>query len=100
MVGEKNAHIPSEAYSDRYASAFCDEVFSRASSLGLDVFANYPGTAVYDDHVPFLQQGIPAVDLIDFDFPQWHTAADTPDICSEETLFQVGTLVTNLIYIP
>jgi glutaminyl-peptide cyclotransferase len=100
MVGEKNANIPREGYSNRYAPAFCDRIFSRAESLGLDVFQNYPGASVYDDHVPFLQKGIPAVDLIDFDFPQWHTAADTPAICSAESLEQVGTLVTDLIFRP
>ncbi len=100
MVGEKNASIPREAYSHQYAPEFCDRIFSRAESLGLGVFLNLPGPAVYDDHVPFLQRGIPAVDLIDFDFPQWHTTADTPDICSEDTLEQVGTLITSIIYIP
>jgi hypothetical protein len=59
-----------------------------------------PGPAVWDDHVPFLEKGIPAVDLIDFDFPQWHTTADVPEICSEGSLEQVGRLVTNIVYRP
>jgi Zn-dependent M28 family amino/carboxypeptidase len=75
-------------------------VFDRAADLGLDVFEPVPGPAVYDDHVPFLLAGIPAVNLIDFDYPQWHTVADTPDRCSPATLEQVGRLVTDLVYRP
>ena len=39
-----------------------------------------------DDHIPFLNQGIPAVDLIDFDYPWWHTLGDTADKVSEASL--------------
>jgi signal transduction histidine kinase len=43
-----------------------------------------------DDHTPFLEKGIPAVDIIDFDYPYWHTTADTPDKVSPESLQAVG----------
>jgi len=43
-----------------------------------------------DDHIPFLQRGIPAVDIIDFDYPYWHTTQDTPDKVSTESLKAVG----------
>lgn len=43
-----------------------------------------------DDHTPFLEKGIPAVDIIDFDYPYWHTVADTPDKVSPENLQVVG----------
>jgi Zn-dependent M28 family amino/carboxypeptidase len=47
-----------------------------------------------DDHTPFLQAGIPAVAIIDFDYPYWHTRADTPDKVSPQSLQIVGeTLV-------
>ncbi len=43
-----------------------------------------------DDHTPFLEAGIPAVDIIDFDYPYWHTTQDTPDKVSAESLQVVG----------
>jgi Zn-dependent M28 family amino/carboxypeptidase len=43
-----------------------------------------------DDHTPFLQAGIPAVDIIDFDYPYWHTTEDTPDKVSASSLEAVG----------
>ncbi len=58
------------------------------------------GRAIWDDHVPFLRAGIPAVDLIDFDYPQWHTSRDTPEACAPASLEQVGRLVTDLCYRP
>lgn len=100
MVGEKGARIPQEGYSLAQAPAWTNLVFERAAALGLDVFEAVPGPAVYDDHVPFLLAGIPAVNLIDFDYPQWHTHEDTPERCSPATLAQVGRLVTDLVYRP
>jgi glutaminyl-peptide cyclotransferase len=43
-----------------------------------------------DDHTPFLEAGIPAVDIIDFDYPYWHTVEDTPDKVSAASLQAVG----------
>ncbi len=100
MVGKKNLQIPMEAYSLAYAPEWTATVFDRADQLGLAVFLPAQGPAVYDDHVPFIQQGIPAVDLIDFDYPQWHTTGDTPDRCSAASLEEVGRLMVDLIYRP
>ena len=46
--------------------------------------------AMLDDHIPFVQIGIPAVDMIDFDYPYWHTTQDTPDKVSAESLEAIG----------
>jgi hypothetical protein len=43
-----------------------------------------------DDHTPFLEAGMPAIDIIDFDYPYWHTVQDTPDKVSVESLRAVG----------
>jgi hypothetical protein len=45
---------------------------------------------MYDDHIPFVQMGIPAIDIIDFDYPYWHTTKDTLDKVSAESLEAVG----------
>ncbi len=43
-----------------------------------------------DDHLPFARRGIPTVDIIDFDYPYWHTVEDTADKASPESLERVG----------
>jgi glutaminyl-peptide cyclotransferase len=43
-----------------------------------------------DDHVPFARRGIPSIDIIDFDYPYWHTVADTADKVSSDSLERVG----------
>ena len=48
---------------------------------------------ILDDHVPFIQAGIPAVDLIDFDYEYWHTVADTSDKVSPESLQVIGDVL-------
>jgi Zn-dependent M28 family amino/carboxypeptidase len=59
---------------------------------------------IYDDHIPLNDIAkIPAVDIIDFDYPNefynyWHTTEDTPDKCSPQSLAQVGVLLLNYIY--
>ncbi len=98
MVGQKDVSIPMEGNSLREAPEWTRRVFARADALGLGAFAPVEGPAVFDDHVPFLREGIPAVDLIDFDFPEWHTTRDTPAVCSAASLETVGRLVTDLAY--
>jgi hypothetical protein len=100
MVGRRGLSIGMEGYSQRFAPELTAAVFARAHDLGLAAFVPEPARAVYDDHVPFLEVGIPAVNLIDFDFPEWHTHGDTPEIIDPWALEQVGTLVRSLIYEP
>ncbi len=100
MIGGKDARVPQEGYSLEHAPDWTATVFARAAELGLGMFEAAPGRAVFDDHVPFLGAGVPAVDLIDFDYPQWHTVDDTPAHCSAASLAQAGRLVTDLAYRP
>jgi Zn-dependent M28 family amino/carboxypeptidase len=55
----------------------------------------FPNTQieVSDDHIPYLKAGVPAVDLIDFDYPPWHRATDTLDKVSAHSLKIVGDVV-------
>jgi hypothetical protein len=98
MVGRKGLSIGMEAYSKQYAPELTLAVFERAQRLGLGAFEARQAQPVYDDHVPFLQVGIPAVNLIDFDYPAWHTHADRPDQCDPASLQQVGRLVASLAW--
>jgi hypothetical protein len=50
--------------------------------------------------MPFLNAGIPAIDVIDFSYPEWHTTHDTPDKCSPESLEGVGQVLLSLVCKP
>ena len=52
---------------------------------------------VEDDHTPFMKAGVPAIDLIDFDFPQWHTLQDRPNVLSKRSLDAAGEAVVELM---
>lgn len=72
-----------------------------AAELGYDrQFIAQPKHRLLDDHIPFLQRGIPAVDIIDFDYPYWHTTQDTPDKVSPASLERVGRVLERWIRGP
>ncbi len=98
MIGDRDLQIHREDYSQEHARDVVDRIWSTAARLKLPAFKPSVKYPMLDDHIPFLQAGIPCVDLIDFDYPFWHTLADTPDKCSPESLAQVGTLLVTLIY--
>ena len=98
MVGKKNLHLPVERNSQKYAAELVDRIWTKAEQLGLPAFDRSPGPEMIDDHLELLRVGIPTVDLIDFDYPYWHTIQDTEDKCSPESLGIVGTLLLHLIY--
>ncbi|MFH2056362.1 MAG: M28 family peptidase [bacterium] len=101
MVGDKNQRFPQEGFSVRYEPDLVDAIWGRAHDLGLgEVFPDYLTDPIHDDHLSLLAAGIPAVDIIDFDFPYWHTTADTPDKCSAASLELVGQLMLSLIQDP
>jgi hypothetical protein len=50
-------------------------------------------TTVEDDHIPFLQAGVPSLDIIDLDYPHWHEASDTLDNVAARSLQVVGDVV-------
>jgi len=96
MVGKKDLTLRWEANSRKQASNVVDMVWQEAREMGIKNFRSVPGPAVYDDHVPFLNASIPAIDLIDFDFPEWHTSRDTPAVCSPQSLEAVGAVLVSL----
>lgn len=88
MIGDADLNIYQERNSDPNLT---DEIWKTASELGYaGQFIAEPKYSMIDDHTPFIEAGIPAVDLIDFDYPYWHTTADTPDKVSARSLQIVG----------
>jgi glutaminyl-peptide cyclotransferase len=68
---------------------------ARRAGVGAIISSSTQGT-VEDDHTPFMRAGVPAIDLIDFDFPQWHTLQDRPSVLSERSLDAAGEAVVEL----
>lgn len=98
MVGDRDLRLPQEANSRRYAPQLVDRIWKKARDLGFTEFTSDVGEEILDDHLPLLETGIPAVDIIDFDYPYWHTISDSPDKCSPASLGIVGTVLLHLIY--
>ena len=76
MIGARDLKVrPETEYSAKWLN---DLVWAKAKEMGhQDVFVPVPGPVGGDDHLPFVQAGIPSIDLIDLmDYPQWHTAQD------------------------
>jgi hypothetical protein len=98
MVGDSDLQIYKEAISQRYAGDLNDYIWNIARDIGIDAFIDSVKHAVNDDHVPLLYSGIKAVDIIDFDYPYWHTREDTPDKCSPESLAKVGKVIVAAVF--
>lgn len=87
MIGDADQQIYYEQNSNR---ALREGIWNTAAELGYRQFVPQEKYSMLDDHTPFLQRGIPAVDLIDFDYPPWHTVSDTTDKVSAASLESVG----------
>ena len=89
MIGDRNLTIRRESNSTRWLT---DIVWGVARKLGHRAFMDEE-TTVEDDHIPFLKAGVPALDIIDLDYPAWHTAQDTLDAVGARSLQVVGDVV-------
>ena len=104
MVADKDPQFYIERYSYQQNSALVLELWEKAASLNLTSFKKQAKYTIFDDHVPLYQiAGIPAIDIIDFDFPNeqdnyHHTHQDIVENCSPKGLGEVGTLMLHHIY--
>ena len=90
--------FPIEGHSIESAPGLVNEIWTIAESAGHTAFVRTRRGHITDDHVPFIRQGIPAINIIDLPHPEWHTAADTPDCCSPDSLYQVGDTLLRYLY--
>jgi hypothetical protein len=98
MVGDRDLQIYQELYSLNRSPETVKRFWDLARDMGLgDIFVPVGRQAILDDHVPLLQAGIRCIDVIDFDYPYWHTTEDTPDKCEGESLRAVGSVVLRAI---
>lgn len=98
MIGDSDLGIPREANSAAAAPSVVDRVWRAARAVGADSFLDRTGPAMYDDHVPLIRAGIPAIVIIDPHYRYWHTVEDTPDKCSASSLSEVGAVLLELVY--
>ena len=98
MVGDADLQIFQEGYSVSRAPEVVARVWNVAAELGYgDVFQPAPRYTITDDHIPLLDRGVRAINVIDYDYPPWHTLADTPDKVSARSLQIVGDVAVALV---
>ncbi|MDP8268406.1 MAG: M28 family peptidase [Candidatus Tenebribacter davisii] len=98
MIGDADLSINIEHFSYHNSPNLVREVWNIADKLEYSEFKSRIETQIYDDHYPLIAAGFNAIDIIDFEYPVWHTLEDTPDKCSPHSLKVVGQTMINLIY--
>jgi len=94
MIGDKHLNIKREMQSNRNLR---DMVWDTAAKLGYQAYFTDDTISEDDDHMPFVKLGVPALDIIDVDYPPWHKDEDTLDKISAQSLDIVGTVVQEVI---
>ena len=88
MVGDENQVLYWEGQSDVELNV---QIWEVAGALGYgQVFVPEQRWQIIDDHLPFVRRGWRAIDVIDFEYPYWHTTQDTADKVSAESLGRIG----------
>jgi Zn-dependent M28 family amino/carboxypeptidase len=98
MIGDKDLTVPREEGSSQW---LVESIWGTAQQIGhTKEFPSRPSSVGDDDHMPFLRAGVPAVDIIDFEYgsaPEennyWHTKEDTLDKISARSLKIIGDVV-------
>ncbi len=98
MIGDSDLQIDMEYFSYHNSPDLVNEVWNTAQELGFNEFKSKITNRIYDDHYPLICAGFNAIDIIDFDYPVWHTLKDTPDKCSPYSLYVVGQTLLTIIY--
>jgi Zn-dependent M28 family amino/carboxypeptidase len=88
LVGDADQQLYYEGFSD---PELREKLWQIAAELEYrDFFIPQLRYTIIDDHLPFVRLGIPAVNIIDFDYDYWHTVEDTADKASPDSLHRVG----------
>jgi glutaminyl-peptide cyclotransferase len=95
MIGDKNLNVQPDQNS---TLSLRELVWKIAADMGYKEFFPTNPISIDDDHMPFIKLGVPAVDLIDFDYPAWHMEDDTLDKLSPRSLEVVGSVVVETIH--
>ncbi len=96
MIGDDELNIYQERSS---TDSLVKEIWDEAAALQYNTyFLPEKKYTIIDDHQPFLKKGIPSVDIIDFDYPEWHTTKDDINAVSAKSLGIVGRTIEAWLY--
>ena len=98
MIGDRDLQIYAERFSSERASNLTALVAEAAGASHAVHFHPDVRWPIIDDHIPLLDAGLPTVDLIDFDYPAWHTHRDLPDQVSAASLAEVARVCGWIVY--
>ena len=98
MVGDRTLEIYPETQSQARAANLVRIVLDAAHATSGIHFHEQARYTLIDDHVPLLEAGVPAVDIIDFDYGAWHTHRDLPNQVSAASLAEVARVAAWIIY--
>jgi glutaminyl-peptide cyclotransferase len=90
MIGDRDLNMRREENSTRWLT---DVIWSTAWRLGHQKHFLAESAPIEDDHLEFLAAGVESVNLIDLDYPPWHTAQDTLENVSARSLQVVGDVI-------
>jgi len=98
MIGDKDLNVYFERNSDVNLQK---EIWDIAANLGYgEFFIPEFRYSILDDHIPFIENEMIAIDIIDFDYPYWHTSQDTIDKLSPESLEIIGKTIYHWLLVP
>ena len=89
MIGDRDLQIKRDLNSTPWLT---DLIWAAAQKDKQTAFRN-ERTQIEDDHQPFVEAGVPSVDIIDLEYPAWHTPQDTLDADSARSLQVVGDVL-------
>lgn len=98
MIGDRDLRLYREGYSNKFFPQLVDSVWQLGRRLNSRIFRDEVKYYVSDDHMSLIETGIKAIDIIDFDYPYWHTLGDKPDKCSEASLDLILKLLMAVCY--
>ncbi|MGQ9701279.1 MAG: M28 family peptidase [bacterium] len=98
MVGDKDLQIYKEGNSAKFFPALVDSIWQIGMEISPLTFIPVVKYYIIDDHMPLIKYGIPAIDIIDFDYPYWDTPYDTIDKCSKESLDIMYKFLLRIVY--
>tara|TARA_B100002051_G_scaffold273139_1_gene311333 strand:+ start:1781 stop:2665 length:885 start_codon:yes stop_codon:yes gene_type:complete len=99
MIADRNPIFKIEGFSYQYAKDLVYEIWNLANELGYKEFVWQLTSPIYDDHYYYYKgTNVPSIDIIDFDYPHWHTIDDTIENCSPKGLEIVGSVLLEYIY--
>jgi glutaminyl-peptide cyclotransferase len=94
MIADRDLQIYQETNSLRFAPNLVRQIWQVARENNVPEFVPRSRYQIRDDHLPLNSiADIPACVVIDFDYPAWHTTADTPEQCSPDSLEKVGRVM-------